>query len=356
MFQTFKNKIKTHNKTRKNKPKKGTDIRKQRYPPKTIKILPPIIEKNGKENGLTLYKCKKQMTDTESRKYRGYDVSPEMVKTYKIINEDFIVRDYETGRFILAYKKNALNNDIIDGAIKDLRSVAILSGFRGDAAGKVDFKNIKKNISNLANADINPNPNVSWAEIKRKSTGSRIYLSNYVKSGNIGFYNRVKLGFREADPPTEATSKFLENIGEVIKDITPKVHKCYMDMVPKKYRYGGDKSPFTTITVNENFRTSMHVDKGNIGCETGFKLQEDASEDHKKHHSAISVLTASYINSPYEGAALIFPQYSIGVPLTRGDILVADVNLLHGNEPINFKKDGTRISFVLYVRENIINP
>jgi len=266
------------------------------------------------------------------------DTAPEMFRKYKTLDEHAIVRDVDTGKLVLAYAPDVLPDRVIDNAVRDLADVAVLSSFRGEAAGKVDLDNLKRNLRGLDNVSIDPGKSASWAKIRRKSTGSRAALSNFTQSGNIGYYKKVQSN--EIRPPDRDTPEIREFLGEAVKVMrayVPDVYKELDERVPDNVRYGGKDIPLTTVTVNRDFRTSFHTDKGNL--------------------NGYGMLTATYLGKPYKGARLVFPQYGLMVPLQRGDLLVANVGeLLHGNEPIDLPKGGGRISFVLYARGNLGSP
>lgn len=293
------------------------------YPVKPGKI----ITRDGKQC------ASKNIDDKEAGNFRGYDVSKEMMRKHKTINKDIVLYDCDTGEIVLAYAPKYFAKDKIKEAVSDLEKAAPLTGFRGEAAGKADMMNIKMNISGKKGANISVSKEASWANIYRPS-GSRISLSNFVMSGNIGNYARKRLNtVRDATTPTNGTQGLIDESVRFLKDRVPELYKMMMTSIDGKYRYGGDESPFTTITINKDFKTAMHRDKGNL--------------------NGYAVLTASHIGSPFKGGRLHFPQYGICVPLREGDALLANVKLLHGNDEIIYpKEDSSRISFVLYSRED----
>lgn len=89
---------------------------------------------------------------------------------------------------------------------------------------------------------------------------------------------------------------------------------------------------FTTITVNKNFRTALHKDKGD--CKEGFG----------------NLIVCS--KGSYKKSYTLFPQYGIGIDCREGDFLLMDVHQWHCNAPI--EGDGIRLSFVFYLREKML--
>jgi hypothetical protein len=91
---------------------------------------------------------------------------------------------------------------------------------------------------------------------------------------------------------------------------------------------------FTTLTVNRNWQTAVHQDKGDFrpgfGCMTVFRA------------------------GSYSGGLLCFPQYGVGVDLNTRDVLCSDVHAWHGNTPlVGGPGPWERVSVVLYYRENM---
>jgi len=91
---------------------------------------------------------------------------------------------------------------------------------------------------------------------------------------------------------------------------------------------------FTTVTVNKNWQTAIHVDAGDL--KEGF-----------------GVMTA-FSAGTYDGCYLVFPRYRIGVDMRTTDVLLADVHEYHGNTPfIGRSGQYNRISCVFYYRSNM---
>lgn len=275
--------------------------------------------------------AKKVVSDKEARAYAGYDVSKDMKRKHTIIRKEIIVYDCDTNEIVLAYSPKYFNLKKIDSAVTDLEKHAYLEGFRGEAAGKADLANIQMNVRGKNGLRYESSKTASWATIYRP-TGSKISLSNFVRSGNIGNYNRKRLNtLRESEDITSGTQDLIDESVRFLREKVPELYKKMYNAIKGEYRFGGNDSPFTTITINKNFRTAMHRDKGNL--------------------NGYAVLTASHIGKVFKGGYLHFPQYGIAVPLRKGDALVANVNLLHGNDEIVYpSKESSRISFVLYSR------
>ena len=89
---------------------------------------------------------------------------------------------------------------------------------------------------------------------------------------------------------------------------------------------------FTTITSNYNWRTACHTDKGDFQGGLGNLV---------------------VVGRDFEGGYLGFPQFKILIKIKPGDFLLMDVHQFHCNTPIKIKNNGFRLSFVMYIREDM---
>ena len=87
---------------------------------------------------------------------------------------------------------------------------------------------------------------------------------------------------------------------------------------------------FTTLTLNYNFRTACHIDKGDIGY---------------------SILTTI---GNWNGCYLGYPQYGICINVEEGDFLIMNPHEYHCNTEFNGNIQN-RMSIVTYSRNGIIN-
>lgn len=92
---------------------------------------------------------------------------------------------------------------------------------------------------------------------------------------------------------------------------------------------------YTTVTVNKNWQTAVHKDKG----------------DYIEGFGNISCLRGGH----YSGGYTVFPKYRVAFNLGSCDVAMMDVHEWHGNTPIVGKyKQFHRISLVCYYRSNMI--
>ena len=90
---------------------------------------------------------------------------------------------------------------------------------------------------------------------------------------------------------------------------------------------------YLEITLNKNFRTSCHYDKGDL--EEGF--------------GNLAVLEGG----EYTGGYTILPKYGVGVDCRSCDLALFDVHELHGNTEIKRIGNAERISIVCYFRKKM---
>ncbi|MDP9159240.1 MAG: hypothetical protein M3O09_03300, partial [Acidobacteriota bacterium] len=127
-----------------------------------------------------------------------------------------------------------------------------------------------------------------------------------VKAGGMQFFQMLDAVYR-----SELADEYAEQLAEVEK-------------IPPELRL---TEVFTTVTVNKNLRTFPHRDAGDLKAGTG--------------------VMATLGN--FAGGYLAFPEYGVAVDYQPGDILLADVHLLHGN----FRLSGERVTAILYAREDM---
>lgn len=91
---------------------------------------------------------------------------------------------------------------------------------------------------------------------------------------------------------------------------------------------------FSTLTINKNFRTSCHLDAGDLP--QGF--------------SCLTVIR----EGTYQGGNLVFPDFRVAAELKTGDLILFDPHEFHGNTQIVPLTNGAqRCSIVYYMREKM---
>lgn len=182
----------------------------------------------------------------------------------------------------------------------------------------------------------------------RKTAGDN---DTWIQSGIIGFYDQLtpqqkkKVGKHKAGRVTAFTKRcvaewlaclpVIQQINILYQKICPhhyKIQQKAMKMVEKELRI--PKTIFTTVTVNQNWSTKTHTDKG----------------DFNNGMSCIAV----FGNQGYRGCYLGFPKRSVVVKIEPGDVIFMDSHEPHCNTPFELiSRDGNRISLVCYMREDM---
>jgi hypothetical protein len=247
---------------------------------------------------------------------------------FKIFTQDVDVYD-EEGKPICKFRKNVLTPEETHHLLQ-LQGAARLGRTRPSASGIPEEGKYKYIIS--------------------KSTGKKLHvLTTSSHSGIVGFYDSLSnFGYNKNKDKTQKcrTTAYTANHMDRYKDCLPifqKINKLFKQLVPKQYfkqkkaistidpQYVIPKTVFTTVTVNKNFRTALHKDAG----------------DYKEGFGNLVVASSG----DYEGGYTLFPQYNFGIDCRNGDFLAMDVHTWHCNSEM--LGTGTRISFVLYMREKM---
>ena len=124
------------------------------------------------------------------------------------------------------------------------------------------------------------------------------------------------------------------------------VDKLYQQLLPEKHQEQAElaaqvpnfvipNTVFTTLTINYNWQTASHVDKG----------------DYRNGYSGMVVCE----RGTWEGCLLGFPQFSCAVVIREGDFILMDPHQCHGNTELDLQSDDAcRMSIVFYFREGML--
>lgn len=127
--------------------------------------------------------------------------------------------------------------------------------------------------------------------------------------------------------------EFLNSMNTIYSQVAPAHFSLQKKVIPQSYQLF--KTVFSTITVNRNFRTAPHTDKGDFKC---------------------GLAGLCVIKGIFEGCHLAIPKIKKAFELKVGDVLFFDASLLHGNtEVISFNNSWERISVVCYLRNGLMS-
>jgi hypothetical protein len=323
----------------------------------------------AKVTGVKQVVLEPKMTDDQMKAREGTYFSEKEVDT--IYNEDVDIYakvpespEYPDGKKLIArLRKNVIPHDVVKLAWKNFYNSASASRNRGAAAGPIDLKS------------------KYWT--KRKPTGIQGWSTRYKHNGKISkmrVNNNVfssVLGYFEQTPfmglPCRLTSytqkyfdeykagiPYIEAIDDLFKKLVPDRYKAQYKQAHENPAFQIGNTAFSSVTMNRNFRTGLHMDDGDLRAGFG----------------NLSVIQ----RGKYEGGFTLFPRYKIGVDLRTGDFLAMDVHEWHCNTEIresssdskfnssipdvylNDIETGTqgvdkkysRLSFVCYLREKLV--
>ena len=307
------------------------------------------------------------LSNAECDKLKGLYMGDDSYET--IIDEDCDY--YCQGVPIFKFRKKPFHPKTLIRAWDNCKYMAKASRGRGASAGPIDPESVywkKREIYKMN----------KWRAsymVKDKKTGemkqSKMQVNNEVASQPIGYYGKTKgLG---SDLPCRLSHYTRTNMDKFTEAIPffQSIAENYNQLMPDKYAsqleraikndYHINQTPFSTITINRNFRTALHKDSGDFG---GWACLS-ALEENK-----------------YSGGLFVMPKYKVAINMRHGDLLVANVHEYHGNTelyeseedkkfndefPQQTYKDNlgvgilglnnrfSRLSFVCYLREDIIN-
>jgi hypothetical protein len=237
-----------------------------------------------------------------------------------IFREDVDVIGVEpdgTEHVLLKFRKNVITKELVQEAWDAFRGAAGPSRNRGAAAGPIDVGG------------------KYWG--KRKPTGidrwstrymqgdkvSKMRVNNNVASGVVGYYEKTPFLGIPCRMTAYARSnmknflhghRFLHRIDALFKQLIPDAHKKQLAIVKKTPAYRIGTTAFSTVTVNNNFRTALHKDAG----------------DYRGGFGNLSVIEWG----KYHGGHTLMPRFKIGVDVRTGDFLAMNVHEWHTNSPI----------------------
>lgn len=215
--------------------------------------------------------------------------------------------------------------------------------FEEKEKNKFDFEEWLRDVLTKDNATIRKE--ARW--VKETMVSDTSY-ANPVDSGVAGWFGRYpRIPFGRATSYTRDNPEkfalafpFLQSLGNAFKELIPGKYEAQMRSIRKlDQRFYVPGTPFTTITVNKNFRTAAHRDAGDLA--EGF-----------------SNLTVVARDKNYTGGLLVLPEIRAAVNIRPGDLLlVGNHEFIHGNTPILAPDVGEleRISLVCYMREDMLD-
>ena len=333
----------------------------------------------GNTKKIKKLKVKKILNDKEMKGKEGFFFSKKHFKT--IINSDCDVFNGEN--LLLSFRKNVINKKICCQAWDALHKEAQKKhNNRGAAAGILDTSKLPGYVNKTTRSQKFRTYYTGKDGMEKKD-----HLSNSVSSGIIGYYDKpdrndfkpsninslsnkkkkqllkshLKKSKKASKMPCRLT-KFTKKETKKWKNSIPLIveaDKQFKKLVPDRHRaqlkqakdtpdFQIENTAFSTVTLNYNFRTATHRDKGDLPEGFGNLLVLEKSECDSKN------------SKKFKGGMLGFPQYGVAVDVRQGDFLAMDVHQWHCNTPLEHSKktiekgDVGRLSIVCYLRKNMI--
>ena len=279
-----------------------------------------------------------KMTDEEAKKLSGEMLTDH---SYDLLIDEDIDVDKSDGTPLLRFRKNALSSDSCIVAYHAMRTAPELTTNRGAAAGNIKPGELRKDIIGR-NCDAVV-AGVRYYPVLKNGTLSKSNAAKQVTSSTVGFldrsprlpYCRMTKWTQDNIPDFHRSLPFFQDCSRVFKEVLPeRWHRQFVECNKAHSDFRIGDTCFTTITVNKNWQTAVHQDKGDYA--EGF-----------------GVMTAMWAGEG-DGLHLVFPQYKVAVRIRSTDILLADVHEWHGNSPLHGQLGKyERLSFVLYLRSKV---
>ena len=335
--------------------------------------LPKQPHRPAKVTGVKQVILEAKLTDDQLKAREGTYFSEKDVDT--IYNEDVDLyakvepsEDAPDGKKLIArLRKNVIPHNTVKLAWKNFYNSASASRNRGAAAGPIDLKSkywTKRK----------PKAIKGWsAQYEHKGKLSKMRVNNNVFSSVLGYFEqtpfmglpcRLTSYTQKYFEEYKAGIPYIEAINDLFKKLVPDRYKAQYTQAHAKPQFQIGDTAFSSVTMNRNFRTGLHMDDGDLRAGFG----------------NLSVIE----RGKYEGGYTLFPRYKVGIDLRTGDFLAMDVHEWHCNTEmrestsdkkfntdipevyLNDKETGTqgvdkkysRLSFVCYLREKLIkcNP
>ena len=232
-----------------------------------------------------------------------------------ITNDTDVYR--EDGSILFKFRKSIFDKNECEVAFLAYKNLAKPMRSRGAASGPID-----PNSQYWKNREITSINKGGWSATYKTKDGkdSKMKVANEVASNAMGYWSESSgLGKIMPCRLTHHTKKDFLKYEDGISTIQ-KISNSYKNLHPEWYQKQmaqanlnpemtvGD-SPFSTITVNRNFRTAVHQDSGDFG---------------------FGNLTV-FEYGKYHGGYFVLPKYRIAIDMRAGDHLCVDVHEHHAN-------------------------
>jgi len=331
--------------------------------------IPKEPVREPKVNGVKQVILEPKLTNDQIKAREGTYFSEKDADTIYDDDVDLYAKDPDApgGKRLLArLRKNVIPHDLIKLAWKSFYNSAGASRNRGAAAGPIDAKSKYWTRRKLNKKSIK-----GWsAQYMQDGKLSKMRVNNNVFSSVLGYFEKTPfMGLpcrltsytQRYFDEYKAGTPYIEAIDELFKKLVPEPYAVQYKRAKSNPSFQIGDTSFSSVTINRNFRTGLHMDAGDL----------------REGFGNLTVIE----RGKYEGGFTLFPRFKVGVNLRTGDFLAMDVHEWHCNTEmkegaedkkfnssikdiyINNKETGTqgieklysRLSFVCYLREKLVD-
>ena len=254
----------------------------------------------------------------------------------RVISEDANVYKAD-GSPLIIFRRRVLHAEDCKAAYASLKDAAATSDNRGMAGG-TDFNQDTEGIEKIGTRS-----KTRYRTQRADGTLSKTQRAKPVQSGIVGYFDRNArypycrlTAYNINDPERfKAALPLIKHVDRVFAENVPDryaAQKAIVERTSPDFYISG--TVFTTLTVNLNWQTAVHQDKGDYA--PGF-----------------GVLTALRAGK-FDGCYLVFPKYRIAADMQTGDVCLCDVHEWHGNSPLRPRGTYERLSLVFYYRAAMV--
>lgn len=310
------------------------------------------------------------LTDTEISSKEGYFIDNKDYKTVIDYDCDVYIDDGKKPlKLLLKFRKNVIPHDICEKAYNALEKASkVMRNNRGAGAGLLNSQKLPKYVKQIVKRD-----KYRIYYIGKDGKPAKTHLSNYVSSNIIGYYDlpdrnifgkrhrgskTIKRGTRKYPSIQCRTTSFnlkypdkwnatiplIKRIDTLFKKLLPDLHQKQLKQATLTPDFQIDNTAFSTATINYNYRTALHKDRGDYENGFGNLVVLEKSKSAKGG------------GGTYAGGLTGFYQYGIAVDVRQGDFLAMDVHQWHSNTEMNSVStdDFGRLSVVCYLRKGML--
>lgn len=237
------------------------------------------------------------------------------------------------GSMIARWLPDVLQRGTIEAAFKVLRRMTLVSKNRGQAAGPARHKH--GNPVKVTGTGVRLTRVLEGGELSNTNEATE------VPTGIVGYYPRTpRMPYCRQTAFTGREPGEWRKLLPLLQEVSGAFAAGDLHGHAAQREWCRNTDPawiipgtvFSTVTVNRNWQTAVHTDKGDLG------------------HGVMTALCTRGV----AGGVLVLPRYRLGLRMATGGVTLADVHELHGNTPLHLARRALRFSLVCYYRREII--